>query len=89
MSIQMFGFFGGILTSAGFLPQIIKGFKTKRMQDVAIWQYILQTVGMASWLTYGLLVKDMPIIAANVFSLTCGLTILWLRVKYGKDDKKD
>lgn len=83
----MFGFFGGILTSAGFLPQIIKGFKTKRMKDVAIWQYILQTVGMASWLTYGVLMKDVPIIAANIFSLTCGLIILGLRVKYGKDEK--
>ncbi len=85
--MQIFGFLGGVLTSAGFIPQIIKGFKTKRMHDVAIWQYILQSVGMASWLTYGLLLKDIPIIAANVFSLACALIILGLRVKYGKNEK--
>lgn len=87
MTIQMFGFFGGILTTVGFLPQIIKGFKTKRMKDVAVWQYILQSVGMMSWLTYGILLKDPPIIVANIFSLTCALIILWLRLKYGKDEK--
>ncbi|MFP4465695.1 MAG: SemiSWEET family sugar transporter [Candidatus Goldiibacteriota bacterium] len=82
MDIKIIGLAAGFLTSVGFIPQIIKGFKTKSMKDVALWQYIITGAGMTLWLTYGIFLKDIPIIFANTFSLMCVSTILILRVRY-------
>ncbi|HDT15323.1 MAG TPA: hypothetical protein ENN55_03845 [Firmicutes bacterium] len=82
MDIKFIGLAAGFLTSVGFIPQIIKGFKTKRMKDVALWQYIITGAGMSLWLTYGFFLKDVPLIFANTFSLVCVTTILALRIRY-------
>jgi MtN3 and saliva related transmembrane protein len=83
--IKLMGFVAGFFTSVGFIPQIIKGYTTKRMRDVALWQYILTAIGVALWLIYGLIIKDVPLIAANAFSLVCIAVILWLRGIYKED----
>jgi len=83
--IEWFGYVGGVLTSVGFIPQIIKGLRTKRMKDVSLWQYVITITGMALWLTYGLIIKDMPLIAANTFSMLCASIILVLWTKYKND----
>ncbi len=85
IGIEWFGYVGGVLTSVGFVPQIIKGIRTKRMKDVSLWQYVITIAGMSMWLTYGIIIKDMPLIAANSFSLVCASTILFLWIKYRND----
>jgi MtN3 and saliva related transmembrane protein len=72
----------GSLTSLGFVPQIIKGFKTKHMKDLAIWQPLLLTVGMLLWLIYGIMLKDGPMIIANAFSVTCNLIVITQKLAY-------
>lgn len=82
MDIKILGLIAGFFTSVGFVPQIIKGFKTKKMKDVALWQYILTFVGITLWLIYGTIIKDIPLIASNAFSLVCVTTVLSLRIIY-------
>ncbi|MBN2755212.1 MAG: SemiSWEET transporter [Candidatus Goldbacteria bacterium] len=82
MDIKILGLIAGFFTSIGFIPQIIKGFRTKKMKDVALWQYILTFIGIALWLIYGTIIKDLPLIAANAFSLVCVTTVLSLRIIY-------
>lgn len=82
MDIKILGLTAGFFTSIGFIPQIIKGFRTKKMKDVALWQYILTFIGIALWLIYGTIIKDVPLIAANAFSLVCVTTVLSLRIIY-------
>ena len=76
------GLAGGVLTSIGFIPQIIKGIKTKKMDDVSLWQYLIISVGMCFWLVYGVMLKEIPIILANSFSASCGTFIIILKFKY-------
>jgi MtN3 and saliva related transmembrane protein len=82
MDIKILGLIAGFFTSIGFIPQIIKGFRTKKMKDVALWQYILTFIGITLWLIYGTIIKDLPLIAANAFSLVCVTTVLSLRIIY-------
>ncbi|HNZ29617.1 MAG TPA: SemiSWEET transporter [Candidatus Goldiibacteriota bacterium] len=82
MDIKILGLIAGFFTSVGFVPQIIKGFKTKKMKDVALWQYILTFIGITLWLIYGAIIKDIPLIASNAFSLVCVTTVLSLRIIY-------
>ncbi len=82
MKAEIFGFIGGFLTSVGFVPQIIKGLKTRKMDDVALWQYILLAFGMSCWFSYGLLITDWPLIIANGFSLACCILILYMKFRF-------
>ena len=82
ISIELIGLLAGIITSVGFLPQILKGFKTKKLDDVSFFMPIILTIGMALWLTYGYLINSLPVIAANIFSIGCCVTLLIMKKKY-------
>lgn len=74
-------FFAGALTSTGYLPQIMKGFRTKKLEDVSLLMPAVLGIGMFLWLVYGLAREDPAIIAANVVgsSLTAILVVMKLR----------
>ena len=79
---DIFGLTGGILTSVGFIPQIIKSWKTKKIDDVALWQPVILTIGMSLWLAYGLIGHKMPVIVSNAFAISCNIVILWMKFAY-------
>lgn len=81
-SIEIIGLIAGIITSAGFLPQLLRGFKTKKLEDVSFFMPIVLTVGMTLWLTYGYLINSLPVIAANIFSIGCCVTLIIMKKKY-------
>lgn len=73
----------GMLTTVGFLPQIIKGYRTKRMDDVALFMPVLLSVGMGLWLAYGVVLNDLPIVFWNAIALTFNLIIIGIKIRYG------
>lgn len=85
--VTLIGFIAGIISSAGFIPQVIKGFVTRKVDDVAIWQPILLTIGMGMWTVYGIMLKEMPIIAANAVAITCNVIIIIMKFAYKKKRK--
>jgi len=66
--IQIIGIGAGILTSISMLPQLIKTFKEKKAEDISLVMIILLLCGIGSWIWYGFLKSDMPIIVTNCFS---------------------
>ncbi len=76
------GYCAGSLTSLGFIPQVVKGFQTKHMKDVALWQPILLTIGMVMWLIYGILLREMPMIAANTLAVILNAIVIWQKLAY-------
>jgi MtN3 and saliva related transmembrane protein len=75
------GFTAGAVTSIGFIPQLVRGFKTKRLNDVSYWMPLVLATGMSLWLIYGFLRNDIAIIAANSFGVIC-TTLLLIMKKY-------
>ena len=80
--VQVIGLAAACLTTAGFFPQFWKAYKTKRTKDVSLGMFSLMTLGLFTWLVYGLLVNDLPIIAANFVSVLIAGGILFLKLKY-------
>ena len=76
------GLLAGLITSTGFIPQIVKGIKTKHMTDVSMTMPIVLAFGMSMWLAYGIHKNDIAIIVANIIAVTCLLIIIYLKVKY-------
>lgn len=81
---EILGIGAGICTSVSMLPQIIKTIKTKEAEEVALGMLLTLLAGLIMWIVYGFMKHDIPIIATNIFSLLLNLTMIGLRMKYGK-----
>lgn len=88
--IQIIGIGAGILTSVSMLPQIIKTFKEKKADELSLVMIIVLMAGIGSWIWYGFLRNDLPIIFTNCFSFLLNAILLFFRIKYEdkKEDKK-
>jgi len=78
------GLLAGTLTSSGFIPQIVKGFRTKRMQDVSLLMPSILAIGMSLWLIYGIVREDLAIIAANLAGCSFAGTIVAMKLMYDR-----
>jgi MtN3 and saliva related transmembrane protein len=76
------GLVAGLLTTAGFVPQLVKGYRTKSMDDVSLVMPILLAAGMALWLGYGVLIESWPIIFWNAVALVLNLGIIFFKLRY-------
>jgi|TARA_B100002003_G_scaffold251453_1_gene295117 MtN3 and saliva related transmembrane protein len=83
-SIEILGIFAGIITTSSFVPQIIKGYKTKEMEDISYYMFFIFGFGFTLWLIYGILINSIAIIAANIAGITFDSTILSMKKYYSK-----
>ncbi len=80
--ISILGFAAATLTTAAFLPQVMKTWKTRSAKDVSLEMLVLLCTGLFLWLVYGIFIQSLPVIIANLLTLILNLTILWLKIKY-------
>jgi MtN3 and saliva related transmembrane protein len=76
------GMVATLFTRYSSIPQIIKGFKTKKMEDVSFWLIFHLTVGLALWVVYGIFIDDFVIIWANAVGVASNIILIVLKVKY-------
>ena len=53
-----------------------------RGQVLSLYMFIIFTVGVLSWLIYGISITDLPLILANAITLIFSLFILIYKIKY-------
>ena len=82
LNIEFFGYFAAILTTAAFLPQLIKTLKTKKADDVSLVTLIMFICGLVSWIIYGYAISSLPILIANIITLILNSFILILKIYY-------
>ncbi|HNQ50921.1 MAG TPA: SemiSWEET transporter [Candidatus Omnitrophota bacterium] len=80
---EIVGFGAALLTSFGFVPQVIKIYKTKSVQDISLLALIQFAVGISLWVSYGVHLKNIVIISANTVTLLvlAAAFILYFRYK--------
>ncbi|MCC5942834.1 MAG: SemiSWEET family sugar transporter [Balneolaceae bacterium] len=76
------GLIAGFCTTVAFLPQAIKTWKTKSAKDLSLGMYSIFCTGIVLWLTYGILISDLPIILTNIASLTLASSILYFKLRF-------
>jgi MtN3 and saliva related transmembrane protein len=77
------GIAAGTLTTAAFLPQVIKTISTRHTKDISLLMYVLFSVGLILWTIYGLQLGSWPVIIANSVTLVLAFTIIYLKLKHG------
>jgi len=82
--VTLLGFVAGTLTTFAFVPQVLKTWKTKSSGDLSIGTLSLICTGVFLWLVYGLLIGDVPVIAANAVTLVLVASTFVLVLIYRK-----
>ncbi|MBN1544395.1 SemiSWEET transporter [Candidatus Woesearchaeota archaeon] len=70
-------------TTASFIPQVLKIYRTKKTTDLSLKMYAILTTGVFLWLVYGIIERDLPIILANAITFIFSSSILALKIKHG------
>ena len=86
LNIDFFGYFAAILTTAAFLPQLIKTLKTKKADDVSLITLIMFICGVGSWIIYGHAISSSPILIANIITFILNFFILISKIYFARKD---
>ena len=80
--LTLLGVAAGILILTGWVEQIYKGYKTKRLKDVSKFLMIFIAAGSILWLIYGIIVDDIFIIGTNMSGLILMIIVLGMKKRY-------
>jgi len=83
-TMGVIGTVAGILILSGWVPQIVSGYKTKRLNDVSAYLMILIFAGAALWLVYGIALDDVYIMGVNLSAMVLTMIVLSMKLKYEK-----
>ena len=83
-TMGVIGIVAGILILSGWVPQIVRGYKTKRLNDVSAYLMILIFAGAALWLVYGIALDDVYIMGVNIAAMILTMIVLSMKLKYEK-----
>ena len=81
---QWFGTAAAVLSTAAFIPQVWKTWKTRRAEDVSYALLIAFCSGCFCWVVYGYMIQAYAVFAANLITLTLNLLILGLKISFEK-----
>jgi len=81
--VTLIGLGAAFCTTIAFLPQAIKIWRTRSTEDISLGMFLTFSIGTLLWLIYGLLLHDIPLIAANGITLVLALTILGFKIRHG------
>ena len=80
----MIGFIAAFLTTAAFLPQVFKTWKTKDVSGLSLPMLLMFFVGIVLWLVYALFINSPSMIVANGITIVSAFFLIYFKIKYGK-----
>ena len=82
--IPFIGILATVFAVSSTVPQIIKGMKTKKMDDVSVWLIMALIAGLSLWVTYGIAKGDIVITGGNSIGVSLNVILLLLKMKYSR-----
>ena len=79
--IQLIGLAAGTLTTLSFVPQVIRAWRTRSVNDLSMEMLVTFNVGVALWTVYGIALGEFPIILTNSITLGLALTLLVFKLR--------
>ena len=79
--IPLIGILATIFVVSSTVPQIVKGMKTRKMDDVSV----LLIVGLSLWVVYGIAKNDIVIVGGNSVGVSLNAILLLLKIKYSRE----
>lgn len=82
--MEIIGFSAAILTTAAFLPQVYKTWKTKDVSGLSLPMLIMFFVGVFLWLVYGFYKESPSMIFANAITVVLAFFLMYFKIIYSK-----
>ena len=76
---EIIGLIAAVLGIISFVPQVVKIWQTRSVKDISYVMYLIYTTSLILWLIYGIMIKSLPIILAELFTLIFVLMILVMK----------
>ena len=84
VTMGVIGIMAGILILSGWVPQIAKGYRSKKLDDFSAYLMILIFAGAVLWLIYGIALDDVYIMGVNIAAMGLTMIVLSMKLKYEK-----
>jgi len=88
MDVATIGYLAGFCTTASFVPQVIRAWRTRHTDDLAWGWLIVFECGLALWLTYGIVLHDWPMILANTLTISLCSSLMVMKVRFSRPAAK-
>jgi MtN3 and saliva related transmembrane protein len=79
--MEYIGFLAGALTTASFVPQVWKAWRTRSVTDFSLGMLLMFNAGILLWLIYGLSTGALPVTIANAITLALTIVLLVLKLR--------
>lgn len=76
------GYLGGFFIMISFIPQVLKSYRTKSVQDLSLGMIATTLIGTLFWVVFGFMIKSMPVIIMNGIFGMIVLYQLFLKMKH-------
>jgi MtN3 and saliva related transmembrane protein len=77
------GLAAAMCTTISFIPQVVKAWRTRSTDDISLGTSLSLIVGLALWLAYGTILRDLPLILANFVTLCLASAMLVFKLRFG------
>lgn len=81
-SADVVGYIATVVGTSLMLPQLMRSFRTRQMNDVAIGTIVLYFFNCALWGVYGVMIHAMPMIVANGIAFIISIALLGLKLSF-------
>ena len=82
---EIIGFVAGGLSSALFIPQIVKILKEKSAEEIALLTGIIGIISSGLWLWYGVMREHISMIIINSISIVATSVLIVLKIIYTEE----
>ena len=88
MISQWFGTAAAVLSTAAFIPQVVKTWQTRKAEDVSYALLVAFCSGCLCWVVYGFLIQAYAVFVANLITLSLNLVILGLKFSFERSSSE-
>ncbi len=86
-SVVLVGSIAAACTTAAFVPQVVRVWRLKRADEISFATFLVFSVGTFLWFVYGVWIGSYPVILANGVTFALALSMVGLKLKYGRDSR--
>jgi MtN3 and saliva related transmembrane protein len=81
-SFELLGFIAGSCTTAAFVPQVLRCWRTKNADGISRAMYLVFTAGLLLWIAYGLAIRSWPVVGFNAITFVLSASILVMKMRF-------
>ncbi|SDW23318.1 MtN3 and saliva related transmembrane protein [Lutibacter oricola] len=79
---EIIGLIAATLTTASFIPQVYKTWKTKDVSSLSLTMYLVFFTGIVLWLIYGIHLKSLAMIVSNIVTGILAIMLIVFKLVY-------